>query len=313
MRIGQPAASTIIQQLLQRMSMGAKKVLARELLLSLEAIEVEHSYTSRDTILYNLGIGFGAAAVRDSALLRHVLESELVSFPTMSCVLGASLHLFQDPRYGIDFQKVVHGEEEIEVFGMLQPAGTVRGVTTIEGLWDRGVEKGAVMRTAKTLLAQTGERIAICRTTTILRGNGGFGGSTSIPQSFQLPTRDPDGAVDALTRPEQALIYRLSGDTNPLHAVPAVAKQAGFPGPILHGLCSFGVVARALVVGLAEGDASRLRRFGLRFTSPVYPGETLRIEYWRLGGDEFAFQARVIERDCMVLSAGRMAIAQPDP
>lgn len=284
-------------------------MLAHDLLLSLGQIEADQSYTERDTILYNLGIGLGAAAVEDAALLRYVVEPDLMSFPTMACVLGVARDWFYDPRYGVDFAKVLHGEEDIEILGPLPASGRVRGISRIDDLWDRGVEKGAVMRFSKTLRNAAGEGIAVCTSTLMLRGNGGFGGSTQgLPQAVQLPQRDPDGAMDMPTRPEQALIYRLSGDANPLHALPAVARKAGFPRPILHGLCSFGTAARALVLALADGDASRLRRFGLRFASPVYPGETLRVEYWRLGEGNAAFRARVIERDVVVLTGGRASI-----
>jgi acyl dehydratase len=165
------------------------------------------------------------------------------------------------------------------------------------------------MRLTKTLRDITGQRLAATSTILVLRGNGGFGGTIEgMPHAAPLPERIPDGAVDVMTRPEQALIYRLSGDTNPLHAVPAAAQLAGFPRPILHGLCSFGVAARALLSVFADGDATRLRRFGLRVASPVYPGETLRIEYWRLGEESIAFRARVVERDVVVLTGGRASI-----
>jgi acyl dehydratase len=284
-------------------------MLAHELLLAHAPIEADQEYTARDTILYNLGLGLGAAAIEDDALLRYVLEPNLTSFPTMACVLGASGDMFNDPRYGIDFPKIVHGEEDIELLGVLPVSGSVRGISRVNGLWDRGVEKGAIMRSSKTLLNATGEPIANCRSTLILRGNGGFGGTMKgFPPAITLPERDPDGAIDMMTRPEQALIYRLSGDDNPLHAVPAAARHAGFPRPILHGLCSFGIAARALVSVLADGDASRLRRFRLRFARPVYPGETLRVEYWRLSEDSAAFRARVVERDVVALVGGRASI-----
>jgi acyl dehydratase len=285
---------------------GTMGTLAPDLLLALAPVETDQSYTERDTILYNLGIGLGAAVAEDAALLRYVVEPNLVSFPTMACVLGTAWSLLHDPRLGIDFSKVVHGEEEIEMLGPLAASGRVRGISRVEGLWDRGADKGAVMRTSKTLVNAAGEPVAVCRSTQMLRGNGGFGGTTQgMPKAEPLPECDPDGALDVTTRPEQALIYRLSGDANPLHAVPAVARDVGFPRPILHGLCSFGLAARALVSVLADGDASRLRRLRLRFASPVYPGETLRVEYWRLGAGEAAFRARVVDRDKVVLTGGR--------
>ena len=280
-------------------------------LLSMAPIEVERRFSCRDTILYNLGIGFGEVAIEDEALLQYVLEPHLTSFPTMATILAADLGLYSDPRFGIDFARVVHWEEEIEILGALPSAGLVRGVTKIDGLWDRGTDKGAVMRTSRTLTSESGESFGVCRTTTMLRGNGGFGGtSVDLPRAVEQPQRSHDGSIEVGTRPEQALIYRLSGDTNPLHSDPAIARKGGFHGPILHGLCSFGVVARAIVSALAQGDGSRLKRFGLRFAAPVYPGETLRTEYWWLDGGELIFQTRVLERDVVVLSGGRALITE---
>jgi acyl dehydratase len=273
-------------------------------------MEVEQTYTALDTILYNLGIGLDTAAVDDDALLHYVLEDDLRTFPTMVCVLAVSQDLFHEPRYGIEFEQMMHGEEDIEILAPLAAAGTVRGVSRIDNIWDRGAGKGAVMRASHSLYDSLGTLIAVSRSTLMLRGNGGFGGSAAgLPQITPVPARNPDGARDVSIRREQALTYRLSGDRNPLHTVPAVARQAGFPRPIIQGLCSFGTVARALVAELAGNDAAKLRKFGLRFASPVYPGETIRVEYWRLDGDNVAFQARVVERDVVVLKGGRAIIA----
>jgi acyl dehydratase len=144
--------------------------------------------------------------------------------------------------------------------------------------------------------------------TTFARADGGFGGpSGPVKPVHALPERAPDMAADIATRPEAALIYRLSGDPNPLHASPAVAREAGFERPILHGLCSYGVAGRAILETCCEGDPSRLRRLDLRFSSPVYPGETIRTEIWRDGG-EVSFRARVVERDVVVLNNGLAVI-----
>jgi acyl dehydratase len=124
-----------------------------------------------------------------------------------------------------------------------------------------------------------------------------------------VPERAPDAVCELKTRPEAALIYRLSGDYNPVHVDPAVAQAAGFPRPILHGLCSFGVSGVALLKTLCRWDPTRLQEIGCRFSSPVYPGETLRVEMWALGGDRHAFRTRVVERDTVVLSHGSARIA----
>ena len=282
-----------------------------ELLLSETGKEMKQSYTAHDTIVYNLGIGLGAAAIDDHAALRYVLEDRLETFPTMPCVLASESDTYYDPKYGINFAGILHGEESIEILRRLPPEGTVKSISRVERLWDRGPDKGAVMAAKKELYdTSDGALVAINRSTLMLRYNGGFGGSAEgTPKVAPLPERDSDGSYAITTRPEQALIYRLSGDTNPLHAVPDVAKEAGFPGPILHGLCSFGVSARAIVEALADGDAGRLKRFSLRFASPSYPGETIQTEYWRLDNGEIAFRARVKERDKIVLTGGRAVIS----
>jgi len=291
--------------------MSTTHVLAADRLLARPADVVTQQWSTRDTILYNLGIGFGAAAIDNPEQLRFVLEDRLVAFPSMVAVLGLSTAIYHDASYGIDFAGILHGEESFELVRPLPVAGQLVGRSRVEGIWDRGAEKGAVMALVKTLHdAADDSLIATCRNTLMLRRNGGFGGSADgAPRAAALPERDPDGALELGTRPEQALIYRLSGDTNPLHAVPTVAAKAGFPRPILHGLCTFGVVARALVQAVAGGDQSRLQRFGVRFSSPVFPGETIRTEYWGLGDGDFAFRARVVERDVIVLTGGTAHIA----
>ncbi len=281
------------------------KALAYDLLMGMEPQEAQEDWSKRDTLLYNLGVGFGAAAVEDEAQLRFVLEDRLASFPTMAAVQAIARGIYFDPRYGIDFTGILHGEEAVEIARPLPAEGRLTGRTRIEGVWDRG-SKGAVMTTVKTLHDADDALVATCRSTMMLRKNGGFGGSADgAPQAAPLPGRAPDGGFDIAIRPEQALIYRLSGDTNPLHAVPKVAAKAGFPKPILHGLCSFAVAARALVAAEAEGDEGRLKAFSVRFSSPTYPGETIRTEFWRLGGGQYALQARALERDVVLLTGGR--------
>jgi acyl dehydratase len=271
---------------------------------------VEQQWSARDTILYNLGIGFGAAATADPGQLRFVLEDRLVSFPSMVAILGVSHSLWHDDSLGIDFAGILHGEESFDLTRTLPPEGQLIGRSRVEGIWDRGAEKGAVMALCKTLHDPIDNAVfATCRSTLMLRRNGGFGGSAEgAPRAASLPERLPDGALELVTRPEQALIYRLSGDLNPLHAVPDVAARAGFAKPILHGLCTYGIAARAIVQAVADGDESRLRRFSVRFSSPVFPGETIRTEYWRLGAAAYAFRALVPERNVVVLTAGQASL-----
>jgi acyl dehydratase len=292
--------------------MSEKPVLAADRLLGFSAPRTASDWTERQTILYNLGIGFGAAAIEDERLLRFVLEGGTSSFPTMTAVMGTSGagSLFFDPDIGINMQMMVHGEESVELFAPLPGEGQLLCESSFDGVWDLGEAKGAVLTLSKRLYTPDGTLIARGQTTTMLRGNGGFGGSAEgAPKARATPERAPDGSAASITRPEQALIYRLSGDTNPLHSTPSFAHKAGFPGPILHGLCTYGVCARVLVAALAGGDATRLRFIKVRMSSPVYPGETIRVEWWNEGGGVYAFQARVEERDVVVVKGGEARFA----
>lgn len=292
--------------------MSVKQVLAADKLLAFKAPRTASEWTERQTILYNLGIGFGAAAVEDDQLLRFVLEDGTSSFPTMTAVMGSSGagSLFFDPAMGINMQMMVHGEESIELFAPLPAEGRLLCESSFDGVWDLGEAKGAVLTLSKRLYSPDGVLIARGQTTTMLRGNGGFGGSAEgAPKARATPERAPDGSAKSITRPEQALIYRLSGDTNPLHSTPSFAHKAGFPGPILHGLCTYGICARVLVSALAENNANRLTYFKVRMSSPVYPGETIRVEWWDEGDGAYAFQARVEERDVIVIKGGEARFA----
>lgn len=285
--------------------------LAADLLLGLPPAEGETRWSGRDVAIYNLGIGFGAAAAANEALLPYVLEERARAFPTMVSVLEAKMESLLHPRYGVDFTGVVHGEEAIELHRPLPGEGALRVVRHIDGLWDKGEGRGAVLRVARVLSdAQTGEAVATVRSTLMLRNNGGFGGSNQgAPQPLGSPERPPDGHLDMPTLREQAMLYRLAGDRNPLHVEPGVARQAGFPRPILMGLCSFGIAGRALVAALAAGEAERLAALQVRFTGVVFPGETLRVEYWGEDDGGYAFRGIVAERGTVALDGGRARIA----
>jgi len=293
--------------------MNGTGTFAADRLVAVKADKVASQWTLRQTILYNLGIGYGAAAIEDDTLLRFVLEENTAAFPTMTAVMGSSGAgaAIMDPQYGVNFQMIVHGEEEVEMFGQLPAEGELVSDSAIEGLWDLGEAKGAVLRMVKRLYrADDQSLLAACASTIMLRGNGGFGGSAEgAPKARTTPDCAPDGSASSITRPEQALIYRLSGDTNPLHSTPSFARGAGFPGPILHGLCTYGVCARTLVGALAQGDPDRLKFIKVRFSSPVYPGETIRVEWWDEGAGAYAFQARVEERDVIVVKGGEVRFA----
>lgn len=270
--------------------------------------EVRQRYTYKDSILYALGLGFGMNPT-DEAELRYVYEKELVAMPTMALVLGYPGFWMQDPASGIDWRQLLHGEQRLRLHQPLAPAGEIVGQTRVMSVTDKGAGKGAVVVVERTVSdAFTGSLIATLEVVTFCRGDGGYSanGQPSDPidsVSGSLPDRALDAVCDLPTRPEMALIYRLSADPNPLHVEPAVARAAGFERPILHGLATFGLAARAILTAWSESQPERLKMINLRFTAPVYPGETLRTEMWIADG-LIRFRARVLERDLVVLSNG---------
>jgi len=267
--------------------------------------DVEHSYRAKDTILYALGLGFGADPM-DRDQLRFVYEEGLKALPTMATVLAYPGQFAKNPESGIDWKRVVHGEQSVVIHKPLPAAGTVVGRTVIEEIVDKGAGKGALLYSRRDVRdKETGELLTSLRSTSFLRGDGGFGGPSGPTRPVHaLPERAPDLVCDIATLPQAALIYRLSGDYNPLHADPEIAAMAGFPRPILHGLCTFGVAGHALLRTLCGYDPTRLRRMEARFSAPVFPGETVRTEIWREGQGRAGFRCRVLARDAVVINNG---------
>ncbi|QXM23395.1 MaoC family dehydratase N-terminal domain-containing protein [Elioraea tepida] len=271
--------------------------------------EVRQTLTRKDVMLYALSVGLGQDPM-DDWQRRFVFEKDLVALPTMAVVLGYPGFWLGDPATGVDAAKVLHGEQSITLHRPLPVEGTVVGRTSITGLIDRGAGKGAILYTARELTDGEGNALATLESTTLLRGDGGFGGPTGpVKQPHPTPERPHDAALALATRPEQALLYRLNGDLNPLHADPEVAARAGFPRPILHGLCTLGVVGHALLRLACGGAPERLRQLALRFSAPVFPGETIETRLWDEGGGRFAFTARVAERDVTVITHGLCEVA----
>jgi acyl dehydratase len=245
----------------------------------------------------------------DTDALRYVYEDGLQALPTLAVVLGYPGFWAKDPATGIDWVKVLHGEQSLELHAPLPAAGTVIGKSRVTAIVDKGAGKGALMYSERDIVdAASGTLLAVSRSVSFLRGDGGFAAAgqksdDAQPPRAATPDTPPDHVCELQTRPESALIYRLSGDYNPVHADPAVARSAGFERPILHGLCSFGVTGHALLKTLCGWDASRLKEIGCRFSSPVYPGETLRVEMWQ-HGEAVQFRSWAVQRNLVVLSHG---------
>ncbi len=276
--------------------------------------EVRHTYAVKDTILYALGLGIGRDPL-DERQLRFVYEKNLATLPTMTAVLASpGFWMRERGELGIDYLRLVHGEQGVTVHAPLPTASTVIGHSRVTRIVDKGEGKGALMHVEKTLTNEaTGQLLATAEQVLFLRGDGGFssngGGDTAAPSLPATPDSKPEETAEFPTRPDAALIYRLSGDINPLHVDPTVAAKAGFPRPILHGLATWGIAGYGIVQGFCDHDAHRLKALRARLSAPVFPGETLIIEAWRIASDEVAFRARVKERDVVVLSHGRARVS----
>jgi acyl dehydratase len=277
-------------------------------LLALKIPEAEHTYTDKDTMLYALGVGLGQDPL-DVKQLDFVYEKNLKALPTFAAVLGYPGFWARELDTGIDWVKIVNGEQGVVLHQPVKPSGTVIGKSRIVEAIDKGAGKGAVIYTERKISDKSsGALIATVTQTTFARGDGGFGGPPrESPPVHKIPERAPDLACDLGTRPEQAMIYRLSADRNPLHIDPEVAKAAGFERPIFHGLGTFGVVGHALLKSICSYDPTRVRSFAGRFSAPVFPGETIRTEFWR-DGDIVSFRASVPARSAVVMNNGRAEV-----
>lgn len=274
--------------------------------------EVEQAYTAKDTMLYALGLGYGYDPM-DESQLQFVYEKNLKTLPTMAVVLGYPGFWMKNPDTGIDWVRLVHGEQSLAVHKPLPAAGTIVGRTGIKAIVDKGQGKGALVFQQRTISDKaTGELLATLDHVTFCRADGGFsdkegngpkGGDVPPPPKPAVPDTPPDAVCDLPTLPQAALIYRLCADDNPLHAEPAVARAAGFPRPILHGLATYGVAGHAILRTFAGYDPAKLKSLSLRFSSPVFPGETIRTEMWK-EGSRVRFRAKAVQRDIVVLSHG---------
>ena len=266
------------------------------------------SYDDRETMLYALGIGFGRDPMNLNEL-PFVYENGLRAVPTMATVIGWGASSIMG-KSGINYLMVVHGEQRLTMHKPLPPAADVVMDERVVGVFDKGADKGAVLVTEREMRdARTGDKLCTLMSSTFARGDGGFGGpKDGAPAPHQLPDRKPDLVHECDTRQDQAFLYALSGDRNPLHRDPNVAKMAGFPRPILHGLCTYGTACRAVVSSVCNYDASRITGFDVRFSAPVFPGETVVTEMW-VDGKVVSFRSRLKERDVVVLNNGKCTLA----
>lgn len=281
--------------------------------------EVQLTYGEKESMLYALSVGFGSDPM-DLRQLPFVYERDLRAVPTMAAVLGYPGLWVSDPRTGIDWLKIVHGEQAVRFHRPLSPAATVVGLTRVTSVTDKGPGRGAIFVQERTLRdAGTGDLLATVEQVNFCRGDGGYslggggdGRQVSDPPQrapHPIPGRPPDEVHETQTLPQQALMYRLNADRNPIHVDPVAAALAGFPRPILHGLATYGVVGRVILQTCCGWDPARLKYLRVRFTSPFFPGENLRTEIWR-DCSAVSFRCVSIERDVVVLNNGLAEVAE---
>lgn len=262
------------------------------------------TYTDRDTMLYALGVGMGFDPMNEREL-DFIYEKNLKALPTLVTTVawGAGI---PTADLGLDYKLVLHGEEQTIFHRPVPPAATVLADSHISEVYDKGEGKGAVVVRETVLRTECDNRpIATLRRILFARGDGGLGGSTApIEPPHNHPDRKPDATLEYPTAPNQAAIYRLCGDRNPLHIEPERATAAGFDRPILHGLCTYGYTCRAVLEAFCDFDPTLMASHQARFAAPVFPGESLRISLWR-DGDVVSFEAESIERSVKVVKNGR--------
>jgi acyl dehydratase len=276
------------------------------------------TYGDKDVMLYALGVGMGRDPM-DETELAFVYEKGLKVIPTAATVLASAGgrpargadQVEQKPGHRpsvINFLMVVHGEQKVELHKPLPTSGTFTAQGRTIGAYDKGKDKGAVIVNETVWTDEAGEKVATLTGSTFARGDGGFGGpSEGQPEPHEIPSRKADLSVDIATREDQALLYRLNGDRNPLHSDPESAKRSGFPRPILHGLCTYGITCRAVLQAITGFDPDQILSHQARFSAPVFPGDTITVDLWKDGG-VISFEARVKERGATVIKNGKTVL-----
>lgn len=270
------------------------------------------SWTDRDAIIYALSLGFGVDPI-DERALPFVYEKGLKVLPSFPTVLA----WVAEPTFtqlGVDPITALHGEQRIELHRPISMPVDVSVQGRVVDVYDKGAGRGAIVITSHRITDMSdGVPIATLTTTCFGRAEGGCGGSTDeVPKPHAVPARAPDTSIDVPTRPDVALLYRLTGDRNPIHAEPRVAHAGGFARPLLHGLCSFGITCRAVLEAYADFDPARIASYQARFSSPVFPGETLTVDLWR-DAEVVSFEARVKARGVTVIRNGRAVLRPESP
>ena len=276
-------------------------------ILDLEEKGRRYSYTDRDSMLYAIALGYGGAPL-DESQLAFVHETALKTVPTLATVIawGAGV---STARMGINQALVLHMAEETILHRPLPAAGAVIADSGVVSVYDRGEGKGALILRRTVLRSEAdGAPLATLNRTILARGDGGFGDAGGAPPaSHDAPNRKPDHSLSMPTLPQQAILYRLCGDRNPLHVDPQAARAAGFKAPILHGLCTYGMTCRAVLEVFCRDDPTLVASHAARFSAPVYPGESLQVDLWR-DGEVVSFEASVPARDVKVIKAGKSVL-----
>jgi acyl dehydratase len=256
-----------------------------------------YQWTDRDTMLYALGVGAGTDDLAFTTENSHdIAQQVLPTFAVICCMGFGAAGLVGSFNAGM----LLHGSQEIRLSAPLPATGSLSVVAEVADIQDKGEGKnGIIILRARGSDPDTGAQVAETLTTLVIRGAGGFGGQPGQrPAAPEFPDREPDARIALPTRSDQALIYRLSGDRNPLHSDPWFARElAGFDKPILHGLCSYGFAGRALLAELAGGQAAKLTAMGARFSAPVFPGETLTTSIWRTGSGRAVYRTEASGAD----------------
>jgi len=258
-----------------------------------ELPEVSFDWSSSDVLLYHLAIG--------AVDLRYTLDNDHLQVLPSFGIVAPSFHESNPPTLDlpgcdINLAQVLHGSQAVEVHAPIPTSGSATLRTRITDVWDKG--KAAVIVQQADAVADDGTSLWTATSTIFVRGEGGWGGDRGPSSSAEVPDRAPDATATYDVTPQQALLYRLCGDRNPLHADPEFAAKAGFPAPILHGLCTWGIVLREATESMLGGDAAAVRSFAARFAGVVFPGETLAINLWD-EGDRILMNATVADRPAL--------------